>query len=208
MQVIEFGSDFANVVLLQAVESHDLNALPKEIEYIKEKTTVDFKLIAFKVDDWNTDLSPWTAPAVYGHAFGQDAQKTLNAILTYTKDKSKTYILGGYSLAGLFSLWASYRTDAFSGIATASPSIWFPDFLSYMQENDIKTDAVYLSLGDKENKSKNKLLSTVAEKITDAKNILDKRGVVNYFEWNQGNHFTEPDIRTAKAFAWVINNLK
>ena len=23
-------------------------------------------------------------------------------------------------------------------------------------------------------------------------------------EWNQGSHFKEPDIRTAKAFAWVM----
>lgn len=23
-------------------------------------------------------------------------------------------------------------------------------------------------------------------------------------EWNQGNHFREPDIRIAKAFAWVM----
>ena len=24
------------------------------------------------------------------------------------------------------------------------------------------------------------------------------------FEWNQGNHFMEADIRTAKAFAWIM----
>ena len=23
-------------------------------------------------------------------------------------------------------------------------------------------------------------------------------------EWNQGSHFKEPDIRTAKAFAWIM----
>ncbi len=25
-------------------------------------------------------------------------------------------------------------------------------------------------------------------------------------EWNEGNHFTEPEIRTSNGFAWCINN--
>ena len=31
-----------------------------------------------------------------------------------------------------------------------------------------------------------------------------KCGINCTLEWNQGNHFREPDIRTAKAFAWVM----
>ena len=58
-------------------------------------------------------------------------------------------------MAGLFSLWAAYQTDAFAGVAAASPSIWFPDFLQYMKEHDIRTESVYLSLGDREEKTRN-----------------------------------------------------
>ena len=58
-------------------------------------------------------------------------------------------------MAGLFSLWAAYQTDAFGGVAAASPSIWFPDFLQYMKEHDIRTESVYLSLGDREEKTRN-----------------------------------------------------
>ncbi len=30
----------------------------------------------------------------------------------------------------------------------------------------------------------------------------------NYiFEWNEGNHFVQSDVRTAKAFSWCINQL-
>ena len=58
-------------------------------------------------------------------------------------------------MVGLFSLWAAYQTDTFAGVAAASPSIWFPDFLQYMKEHDIRTESVYLSLGDREEKTRN-----------------------------------------------------
>ena len=38
------------------------------------------------------------------------------------------------------SLWAAYQTDVFAGIAAASPSIWFPNFLQYMKEQDVRAD--------------------------------------------------------------------
>ena len=62
-------------------------------------------------------------------------------------------------MAGLFSLWAAYQTDAFAGVAAASPSIWFPDFLQYMKEHDIRTESVYLSLGDREEKTRNPVMA-------------------------------------------------
>ena len=68
-------------------------------------------------------------------------------------------------MAGLFSLWAAYQTDAFAGVAAASPSIWFPDFLQYMKEHDIRTESVYLSLGDREEKTRNPVMTTVGECI-------------------------------------------
>lgn len=38
---------------------------------------------------------------------------------------------------------------------------------------------------------------------------LIEHGINCNLEWNQGNHFREPDIRIAKAFAWVMeeNNM-
>ena len=40
-------------------------------------------------------------------------------------------VLGGYSLAGLFALWAATRTDTMYGVAAASPSVWFPGWPGY-----------------------------------------------------------------------------
>ena len=35
--------------------------------------------------------------------------------------------------------------------------------------------------------------------------ILEEQFVENKLEWNPGNHFKEPDQRTAKGFAWLLN---
>ncbi len=123
---------------------HDLPEIENEVAEIKKLTSVDFQLIAAKVEDWNRELSPWEAPAVFGNeGFGNGAEDTLAEILTLCSDKSKNYYIGGYSLAGLFALWTAFQTEKFSGVAAASPSVWFPDFVGYMKENKIKCDAVY-----------------------------------------------------------------
>lgn len=202
-----YGNPDAEKVLIQAVDHHDLEVIDSETAAIRELTDKDFYLIAVKVRDWNADLSPWPAPAVFGSEdFGNGAAETLNEILQYTRDKSKTYYIGGYSLAGLFSLWAAYQTDVFRGAAAASPSIWFPGFTDYMKNNHNHASSVYLSLGDIEAKTRNPVMATVGDRIREAWEILKKQGVSTTLEWNPGNHFKDADIRTAKAFAWVIES--
>ena len=225
----------ADILLIQMVDDHDLDVLKNEISYIRELTGgKDFRLKAVKVNSWNDDLSPWPAPAVFGNDdFGNGAAGTLNYLLeniipaqenihiqeiasksipihgiTAKNDQTniirKVYI-GGYSLAGLFALWAGYQTDRFDGIAAASPSVWFPHFTDYMQENAIHADAVYLSLGDREERTRNPVMSRVADAIRKADSLLTDSGTDCVLEWNKGNHFKEPDLRTAKAFAWLMN---
>jgi len=43
--------------------------------------------------------------------------------------------------------------------------------------------------------------------VRKAYELLKAKGVNTTFEWNQGNHFKDVDIRTAKAFAWALNLL-
>ena len=201
----EYGNPGANTVLIQMVDDHDLDGLGSEVTEIRKLTDTDFFLIAIKVKSWNNDLSPWQAPPVFGkEGFGGGAEDTLTEVLKYTVDSSKTYYIGGYSLAGLFALWSAYRTDVFRGVAAASPSIWFPGFTDHMRDNIINTGSVYLSLGDKEEKARNPLMATVGARIREAHDLLKEQGIDIILEWNPGNHFKDADIRTAKAFAWVM----
>lgn len=206
MEISEFGNPQSDIILIQPVDDHDLEGIGNEFAEINRNSEKDFCLITVKVNDWNNDLSPWKAPAVFGKdAFGGGASKTLEDLLRLCADKGKTYYIGGYSLAGLFALWAAYQTDVFSGVAAASPSLWFPDFDAYMKKNEIRTNTVYLSLGDREEKTRNPVMTTVGDRVREAHALLEERNVNCILEWNNGNHFMDADIRTAKAFTWVMN---
>lgn len=200
-----YGNPDANTVLIQMIDDHDLKGLENEAEEIRDRTDKDFYLIGIKVQSWNDDLSPWEAPAVFGKdGFGGRAGSTLDELMPLCADRNRTYYIGGYSLAALFALWAAYQTDIFKGVAAASPSMWFPRFADYMKENRIKADSVYLSLGDKEEKVKNPVMATVGDWIREAADVLKGQDVNTILEWNEGNHFKDAGIRTAKAFAWLL----
>ena len=130
----------ATHLLIQPIDEHDLELLDQEVEAIKELTHKPFSLVAFMINDWNQELTPWAAPPVFGKVpFGSGAKDTLTFItsqlLPVVQEKTAHVILGGYSLAGLYALWASYQTDRFEGIVAASPSVWFPKWIEYAKDN-------------------------------------------------------------------------
>ncbi len=199
------GELTAENILIQPVGSHDLDGLEREADYIRQETGLDFALVAVRVDDWNRDLSPWIAPAVFGtEDFGDGAEEVLAYIRDeIMKDKSRRYYLGGYSLAGFFALWAATECDEFSGTAGVSPSVWFPGWMDYFREKGIRTPKVYLSLGDREEKTRNPVMREVGNNIRAMHEIL-KKDHLTVLEWNPGNHFQQPDIRTARGFVWLL----
>ena len=210
--IFTYGNPDAATQLVQMVDDHDLSLIEQEVEFIRELSGgQDFGLKAVKVNDWNKDLSPWPAPAVFGNEdFDEGAVETLaflldNVVPAGKAPGAKTF-LGGYSLAGLFALWAGYRTDRFDGIAAASPSIWFPGFVDYRRGNEMRPGAVYLSLGDREERTRNPVMSQVGNAIRQGCDVLQAAGVECVLEWNKGNHFKDADLRTAKAFAWLMKN--
>ena len=208
MDIYEFGDLSEDNILLQPVDEHDLSGIENEFELIKSSSDKSFALIAFKVESWNRDLSPWEAAPVFGsEGFAGKAEETLEEISKYCAERGKNYYIGGYSLAALFSLWAVFRTDIFIGAACASPSVWFPGFIEYMRTNEIKGKTVYLSLGDKEEKTRNPVMSKVGACIREAEEIIGSKGAKCILEWNKGNHFKDADIRTAKAFSWILRSI-
>ncbi len=204
MQRMTYGDPASKNVLIQPVDAHDLAVIEGEVAAI-EAETKDFFLIALRVGSWNRDLSPWTAPPVFGsEPFGCGARDTLDAILPLCTDRSKTYDIGGYSLAGLFALWAAHETDAFAGAAAVSPSMWFPGFAEYLKTHPIRAKHVYLSLGDREERTRNPVMSAVGDRIREAHALLCANGTDCVLEWNPGNHFKDPELRTAKGFVRLL----
>ena len=200
----------ATHLLIQPIDEHDLEVLDQEVEAIKELSDKPFSLVAFMIKDWNQELTPWAAPPVFGKTpFGDGAEKTLefitNQLLPEVQENIPHLILGGYSLAGLFALWAGYQTERFEGIAAASPSVWYPQWVDFASENKPLAKSVYLSLGDKEEKAKNPVMAQVGNAIRKQHELLTRQGINSIIEWNAGNHFVDSDKRTAKGFAWVMN---
>ena len=204
-------------ILIQPVDENDISVLDNEVKHIEENTDRNFSLVAFKIEDWNSELTPWEMPLLRGKGnFGDGATRTLEFIknelipalseYTNTENKEIKYILGGYSLAGLFSLWSGYQTDIFEGIAAVSPSVWYKKWIEYVETEKTLSEKIYLSLGDTEEKTKHQILSKIGDNIRKQHEILENSGnVKTVLEWNEGNHFKNPDIRTAKGFLWVMN---
>ena len=205
-----YQNEAAKHLLIQPIDEHDLEGLDQEVETIKELSDKSFSLVAFMIKDWNQELTPWGAPPVFGKTpFGDGAEKTLEFItsqlLPEVQEDIPHLILGGYSLAGLFALWAGYQTDKFDGIVAASPSVWFPKWIEYATDNKPLAKSIYLSLGDKEEKAKNPVMAQVGNAIRRQNELLTGQMDNTILEWNPGNHFVDSEKRTAKGFAWVMD---
>ncbi len=215
-QVHYFGNTSSKNIFIQPIDEHDFSLMESEVSLLKEMVNnEDFLVVAFLIKDWNKELTPWESEPVFGKVpFGNNAKETLSFILNSLipsiekefNSKGKRYYLCGYSLAGLFALWSAYQSDIFSGIGAISPSIWYPNWIKYAEEHEIKTKNVYLSLGDKEEKAKNPIMATVGQAIRKQYEILISKNINTILEWNPGNHFIDSDKRTAKGMSWLLNN--
>ena len=208
-----YGTASAAYLLLQMADEHDLAGMEREAEAIRRQTAQPFLLAAVQVEHWNDDLSPWPAPPVWGkQGFGGRAGETLAWLQQavpvirqqFAMQEDCKIILGGYSLAGLFALWAATQTNTLYGVAAASPSVWFPGWPEYEAVHPVQTQRVYLSLGDREEHTKNQTMVAVGNNIRTLHTSLARRGADCTLEWNAGGHFKDADLRTAKAFAWVM----
>ena len=209
-----YGTDCAEYLLLQMTDEHELQNMDSEVEAIAQGSAHSFLFAAVPVKNWNDELSPWKSPAVWGkESFGGNAADTLRFLTEQVIPTLKQQfhlpenikiILGGYSLAGLFALWASTQTDLFYGVAAASPSVWFPGWMEFEQQHPIQAQRIYLSLGDREERTRNATMAAVGDNIRALHRELVERGKNCTLEWNNGGHFKDADLRTARAFRWVM----
>ena len=175
-----------------------------------------FHLVSITGLRWDEELSPWAhAPVVSREDnFTGEADKYIRrlaeTIIPRIEEKIKaptSRIIAGYSMGGLFALYAPYITDLFSRAVSASGSVWYPGFVSYVQENDFlrKPDAVYLSLGDRDSRTKNRFLSQTENCTRELCSIYKSQDINSIFELNPGNHFKDAPHRLAKGIAWTLN---
>ena len=95
-----------------------------------------FTLVAISDLDWNHDIVPWDNPPAFKNAEpctggADDYLRLLTEEIIPTAEKEINGVprwrgIAGYSLAGLFALYAIYRTALFSRVGSISGSLWFP----------------------------------------------------------------------------------
>lgn len=209
-----YADDAPEYVIVQPTGTHEAALLDDEIEYIYHNTDRRFCFVAYPIAEWNRELSPWRARQAYGEDyFGDGAEHTLKDITDNLipmlqrqvdiSDKAK-YILGGYSLAGLFSLWSAYQTDIFYAVAACSPSVWIDGWQEYTAHRRPLAQYVYLSLGTKEHKTRNPILQTVKQAVVHQYDQVQRQKIHAVLEWNNGNHFQDYADRMGKAFLWAV----
>lgn len=177
-----------------------------------------FTLVAIGGLDWNRELSPWECDGCVRDAepFGGRAAGFLDELLKQIIPEAESSLpqppawrgIAGYSLAGLFSLWALWQTDAFDRAASASGSLWFPGFIDYVHEHTMPNapDAVYLSLGKKETKTPNRMMRHVLDDTRAMEKLLGECGIPTTLELNPGNHFAQTDLRMARGIRWILTH--
>jgi predicted alpha/beta superfamily hydrolase len=117
--------------------------------------------------------------------------------------------IAGYSLAGLMALWSLYETDAFGLCGCCSGSLWYEGFMDYMAERSPQNPArVYLSLGKKEERTKNPVMANIGDATRAAAELLSQNPNVSgcMLDWQEGGHFSDVPLRLAKALLWLFND--
>lgn len=167
----------------------------------------DFEIIPVITENWNDDLSPWEFEDKRS-VFGGKADLFLDRVLKKCREvevgPEDSLVIAGYSLAGMFSLWTASRTELFRGVASCSGSLWFPGFADSKIFPECRR--VYLSLGDREAKTKHPLMSQVESITENYARTLKAGGLYEsvIFEMTPGNHFADVVERLAKGIAAII----
>ena len=170
-------------------------------------------LVSVPVADWNVSLSPWKAPALRkGEAdFSGGADRFL-ASLSHGVRRIEAELpfevtqrgIVGYSLAGLFALYAAITSDLFSLAASVSGSLWFPGWVEWLERRSMPSGkSVYLSLGNRESRAGNPVMRSVGVNTADTLRWLRRQSCRSEYEINPGGHFSDPIGRMAKAVSWL-----
>jgi predicted alpha/beta superfamily hydrolase len=173
-----------------------------------------WRIILVSTAEWNDDYSPWP---FYGSGkyekFAGRAQASLECIAEKAKELAETCgipakrYIAGYSLAGLFALYALCETELFDGAASCSGSLWYPESREYFDAHPLKKESrVYLSLGDREERSRNPLWQKVGENTRHVKELFehDTHVAECVMEMNEGGHFNDPEGRLAKGVRFLV----
>lgn len=161
-------------------------------------------VVTVPVACWNAALTPWPAAALYREEpdFEGHAAETLEDLLAHVIPAAEAQIatetglapseraICGYSLGGLFSLYAFTHCDAFTACGCLSGSVWYEGWVEHLQgmDGDLTGRYAYFSLGTKEKRGGQPLMRTVQKRMEECVELLRRRGCRVDYVLGPGNH--------------------
>lgn len=189
---------------------------------IKHHPPLNFVLL--NANNRTDDYTPWPLQAseTMPMDFEGKAEEHLSFISTHVipfceseyglASSAEKRVIGGYSLGGLFSLYAAVNTDLFGTVLSCSSSLWYPDFLDYLKEHPFKAahPKLYMSVGDQEGTTATNLTADQTLNTLALKDWIEPKFQAGDFQFTleEGNHGNDIPGRAWRAVEWVEENSK
>ncbi len=171
--------------------------------------------------DWNDDLSPcpqeplFKGEAGFGGGGAQFLKRIENEIMPETLgvlslENRAPLIIAGYSLAGLFALYALHQSALFDCACAVSASFWYGRFVDFAKSTGFvkKPRCIILSIGGKEKKTRHPLLKTGQDRMEELASFYGQLGIETLTRVDEGNHFFESDQRLLRSLKQCLASLQ
>ena len=164
------------------------------------------RLVMIYPYDWNYCMTPWKYHDKNMGKTGGGEEFLSWFISEIYDEKYQRQYIGGYSLGGLFALFAACEKELFDGVMSVSGSLWYPGTLEYFGTKSLskRIGKIYMSLGDKESLTKNAEREKVGFNTEKLAEVFGRTKEV-FFEYNRGGHFTDINGRIIKSILTEIN---
>ena len=176
-----------------------------------------FAAVAVVCDDWDSQLTPWPAPAAFKGRddFSGNADSFLGKLYAEVFPEVEKITgtpeyrgMAGYSLAGLFSLYAFYKRKDLRLCGCVSGSVWYDGFEDWALERspEAESGSVFFSLGNREEKTRNVRMQHTGQmmkKIAEHLNSEEDRFEAS-FRYTSGTHFDGYEERMRECISWLI----
>ena len=189
---------------------------------IKHQPALNFVLL--NSNNRTDDYTPWPLQAseTMPIDFGGKAEEHLSFITTHVipfcegeygfASSAEKRVIGGYSLGGLFSLYAAVNTDLFGTVLSCSSSMWYPGFLDYLKEHlfNAAHPKLYMSVGNQEGTTATNLTADQTLNTLALKDWIEPNFQAGDFQFTleEGNHGINISRRVERAVEWVEENSK
>lgn len=161
-------------------------------------------IVRVPVGDWGDNLTPWPAGSAFRGRpdYGGNAATTLewltaNAMPSLERGwhlSPSRRAVCGYSLGGLFSLYAFAHAGVFDACGCISGSVWYPGWVDHLRAvctapgTDLSGRFAFLSVGSREKHAPQPMLRSVEDNMGACAMILRGCGCEVAFEVGPGSH--------------------